>query len=448
MEIKKKPSRFLAWSVAIATAWLFSAMLTDGAVQAAFGFTGLVLLGTGIWHRARGSSWLAGLDPTQSGTLGKGALAIGAVSLAISVMLPASTISAMPVTAGSSAPSAPEPTVTVTVTASVTVTPTPSPSPSTQEDAAPSPSVAAALLTAPTGTETSETVATALAVLGGMPVKGRAAMTGYDRALFGQQWADVDRNGCDTRNDILKRDLTQPTFKPGTDDCVVLDGLLNDPYTGSVIDFGQAASSGVQVDHVVALGDAWQKGAQQLDLDMRTEFANDPLNLLAVDGPTNLGKGNGDAATWLPPNKSFRCDYVARQTQVKAKYGLWMTQAEAVAIFDVLRECAGRVEPSTSASPAPLVQTITPTPTVSSSPTPAPAAAPVEQPRMTAAPTTARATADTIPAPVANTEPDAYYKNCTAAKVAGAAPLFAGDRDTARPWTVTATGWPASPEPL
>ncbi|WP_262107496.1 HNH endonuclease family protein [Arthrobacter sp. Marseille-P9274] len=171
---------------------------------------------------------------------------------------------------------------------------------------------------------------TVLAQIATIPIKGRAPKTGYDRDLFGSGWKDPDRNGCDARNDILARDLTATTAKPGTQSCVILSGVLEDPFTGTTINFvrGQETSTKVQIDHVVALSDAWQKGAQLMGADERVEFANDPLNLLAVDGPTNVSKGDGDAATWLPPNLSFRCDYVARQIAVKAKYGLWMSQAE------------------------------------------------------------------------------------------------------------------------
>jgi hypothetical protein len=155
---------------------------------------------------------------------------------------------------------------------------------------------------------------TALAALAAVEVKGRAPKTGYDRDLFGSGWADVDQNGCDTRNDILQRDLSGEIFKPGTQNCVVLTGSLADPYSGKTIAFqrGQDTSADVQIDHVVALSDAWQKGAQQLSEDRRRAFANDPLNLLAVDGPLNMQKGDGDAATWLPPNRFYRCLYVAR----------------------------------------------------------------------------------------------------------------------------------------
>ncbi|GEL24620.1 hypothetical protein PSU4_35740 [Pseudonocardia sulfidoxydans NBRC 16205] len=189
--------------------------------------------------------------------------------------------------------------------------------------------------------------ATALAAL---PVKGRAPKTGYERTQFGSAWSDVDRNGCDQRNDVLARDMTGETFKPGTKDCVVLTGSLADPYTGKTIAFqrGQGTSEKVQIDHVVALSDAWQKGAQQLDAPTRKLLGNDPLNLLAVDGPTNQSKGDGDAATWLPPSKAYRCDYVARQVAVKTKYTLWVTAAERDAISRILAECPGQALPADS----------------------------------------------------------------------------------------------------
>ncbi|MFC7657082.1 HNH endonuclease family protein [Pseudonocardia benzenivorans] len=130
----------------------------------------------------------------------------------------------------------------------------------------------------------------------------------------------------------------------------MLTGSLHDPYTGKNISFvrGQGTSEAVQIDHVVALSDAWQKGAQQLDPATRTLLGNDPLNLLAVDGPTNQSKGDGDAATWLPPTKSYRCDYVARQVAVKQKYGLWVTAAERDAIAGVLAGCPGEPLPPDS----------------------------------------------------------------------------------------------------
>lgn len=180
---------------------------------------------------------------------------------------------------------------------------------------------------------------TALALLTTLPIQGRAAKTGYDRTGdFGSAWLDVDRNGCDTRNDILARDLTDIVT---SETCRVQSGTLTGPYTGETIRFvrGTSTSSLVQIDHVVALANAWQTGAQQLTPVQRESLANDPLNLLAVDGATNSSKGAGDTATWLPPRKSYRCPYVARQVSVKATYGLWVTPAEHAAMIRVLSDC-------------------------------------------------------------------------------------------------------------
>ena len=200
------------------------------------------------------------------------------------------------------------------------------------------------LLSAPAAP--AETPADTLATLDALPVKGRAPRTGYDRDLFGQRWTDdvgVDYgyNGCDTRNDILRRDLVDVVIKPDSNGCAVLSGVLQDPYTATVVDFlrGPGTSAEVQIDHVVALSDAWQKGAQQWDEITRRNFANDPANLQATIGWVNQQKGDGDAATWLPPNKSYRCTYVTRIVDVKAAYGLWVTPAEHDAIARVLADC-------------------------------------------------------------------------------------------------------------
>ncbi|MDV6303552.1 DUF1524 domain-containing protein [Rhodococcus cerastii] len=239
-----------------------------------------------------------------------------------------------------------------------------------------------------------------LSTLATLPIKGRAPKTGYDRDLFGQAWTDdVDvefgRNGCDQRNDLLRRDLADVTLKPGSNGCVVLTGTLADAYTGTTIDFvrGADTSMDVQVDHVVALSNSWQTGAQQLDSVTRQNFANDPRNLQAVDGPANQQKGDGDAATWLPSNKSYRCTYVSRQVEVKAAYGLWVTPPEHDAIVRVLGDCGGNAAAVAEAAP-------------STEPTPvAPAPAPVE-----------------APAPS-----NVTYKNCAAVRAAGAAPIRVGE---------------------
>lgn len=197
---------------------------------------------------------------------------------------------------------------------------------------------------APANTQTPATGSAAEA-LETLAVKGRAPKTGYERSQFGDGWKSVE--GCDMRNRILRRDLQNPVFVEGNY-CLIASGTLLDPYTATTIMFvrGNTTSNDVQIDHVVALSNAWQTGAQQLTEQQRIAFANDPLELLAVDGPTNQAKGDGDAATWLPPNKAFRCQYVARQVAVKQKYSLWVTAAEKNAIGNILASCPGEPLPS------------------------------------------------------------------------------------------------------
>jgi hypothetical protein len=173
-----------------------------------------------------------------------------------------------------------------------------------------------------------------------LDVKGRAPKTGYTRSQYGNGWATT--SGCDTRNIILHRDLQNPVVDEA---CAVTSGTLNDPYTGLVIAFTKG-SSDVQIDHVVALSNAWQTGAHLLTKALRVQLANDPVELLAVQGDANQQKSDGDAATWLPSNKSFRCEYVARQIAVKQKYILWVTDAEKQAIKDVLATCPDQPLPS------------------------------------------------------------------------------------------------------
>ena len=182
-------------------------------------------------------------------------------------------------------------------------------------------------------------------VLETLAVKGRAPKTGYDRSSFGG-WADLDNDSCNTRDEILIRDLTGVTYD-SNEKCQVQTGKLVDPYSATVINFlqGRGTSNLVQIDHVVAVSDAWQKGAFKWGSATKISFYNDPLNLLAVQGRLNSQKGDGDAATWLPPLKSYRCAYVARQIAVKAKYSIWVTTAEKAAMKSILAKCPGQLIP-------------------------------------------------------------------------------------------------------
>lgn len=194
-----------------------------------------------------------------------------------------------------------------------------------------------AVVNAATGTK-------ATALLAKLPVKGRAPKTGYDRDLFSDGWGKIGE--CDARNFILRRDLKSITWK-ASPRCTVATGILNDPYTATKIYFvrGVGTSNDVQIDHVVAVSDAWQKGAQQLSFSQRYSFYNDPLNLLAVDGPTNQRKSDSDAASWLPPNRKYWCSFIARQIAVKHKYKLWVTKAERDSMSRVLKTCPKQLVP-------------------------------------------------------------------------------------------------------
>lgn len=201
------------------------------------------------------------------------------------------------------------------------------------------PTITAAPTNGPAGETDAPAAETARRQLAALPVKGRAPATGYDRAArFGTAWLDVDHNGCDTRNDVLARDLTD-VERQGP--CKVLRGTLVSPYTGERVDFvrGNRTSTLVQIDHVVALENAWRTGAQQLSQEQREALANDPANLFAVDGHSNAQKRSGDAATWLPADTAFRCTYVEHQVTVKTAYRLWVAPAERDAMARVLDRC-------------------------------------------------------------------------------------------------------------
>jgi hypothetical protein len=178
----------------------------------------------------------------------------------------------------------------------------------------------------------------------------RLAVTGWDRqadfrrSVFGEAWSDdvnveFGHNGCNTRDDVLRRDLGDLVVRPGT--CFAQSGTLRDPYSGQTISFvrGPNTSGAVQIDHVVSLSDAWYKGARLWDDQRRRDFANDPRNLLAVDGKANFDKAFRDAASWLPPDAVYRCAFVARVVDVKTAYGLAVSGNEKRAIADVLAGC-------------------------------------------------------------------------------------------------------------
>lgn len=177
--------------------------------------------------------------------------------------------------------------------------------------------------------------------------RGRSASTNYSRDAFGSTWKDVDRNGCDTRNDILGRDFTTAIYKSGTNDCKVIGGTWTDPYSNESYTFTEQPSE-AQIDHIVALSNAWQMGADLWTAERRTEFANDPLNLVVTVASLNRQKSDSNAASWLPPYKPGRCDFIARQVAVKTKWQLFVTSSEKIAMLGILRkpECSQTLLPN------------------------------------------------------------------------------------------------------
>ena len=259
----------------------------------------------------------------------------------------------------------------------------------------------------------------AVDALQGLRVAGRAPKTGYSRAQFGDAWTDdvavdLGHNGCDTRNDVLRRDLAAITIRAGSHGCVVTAGTLADPYTGRVLPFSAGRATTVQIDHVVALSDAWQNGAAALSPQQRQELANDPLNLQATASAVNQAKGDGDAATWLPPEKSYRCTYVARQVAVKAKYALWVTTAERQAIWAVLTGCGATAATPTGHARTAATSRATPTP--------------VQHPSTAPQPVSPEETAtQSLPSATTADAGGTYYRSCAQARAAGAAPLHRGE---------------------
>lgn len=289
--------------------------------------------------------------------------------------------------------------------ASETASATPVPS----EPAKPSePSVAS-------GEPNPATPGTALATLETLVVNEFGSNGAYKRASFGETWDDIDRNGCDTRNDILKRDIAGASIDSK---CFVQKGDFNDPYTAKVINFDRSkgGGGGVDIDHIIPLSLAWKTGASEWDADKRLKFANDPLNLMASDSSENRKKGDKDASEYLPPNKAFHCEYVARQVTVRAKYGTWITPAEKNAIYTVLQTCP--TQPLTADTFDVAVPGSVPA-MPSNNPAEPPAQAPVEVPAETPVEPVAPATGGNDP----------QFPSCAKAKAGGFGPYTKADTE-------------------
>lgn len=332
----------------------------------------------------------------------------------LTALLAAATLSACTGTGTAAEPETPTATPTATPTTSI-ATPTETATPTQTATLTQTPTAAPPETTTPTTIEVTDD--SALAALYLLPVKGRAPMTGYDRSQFGTEWNDAigdwdtARNGCDQRNDMLRRDLQHVVIKPNTNGCVVLSGVLPlDPYSGEANYYFDSTDdnydSDLDLEHVLSLGSAWATGAQQISPEQRALLSVDPANLMAVNPSLNRSKGDADFATWLPPNKAFRCSYAARQIFVRTKYDLYLTAPEKAAMERVLVTCPDEplIQPDPQAGLVAVEPTGAPV-TSTEEPTPQPTKAPIK----------------------ANNGGKVYYENCDAARADGAAPVRTGD---------------------
>lgn len=269
-----------------------------------------------VWHIIRGRSWLNLFVPAMRR---RGALLIGLPVMAVVWLIGIAGYGM----AHPTAPTTPKPATLAAPSATPSSSPTPTP------DA----------LTLMAQGQAADT-------LRDLEVREADSGAGFDLASFGAAWIDADTNGCDTQNDVMRRDLADTTIQPGTNGCVVLSGTFSDPYTGTVMAYDSTSPAAVHVDHAVSLVDAWASGASAWTGSQRSAFANDPLNLLLVGSDAAAEKAtNGAVRGWLPQNESFHCEYVARQVAVKDKYGLSVTRDEALHLDTTLRTCAQQALP-------------------------------------------------------------------------------------------------------
>jgi Excalibur calcium-binding domain/Protein of unknown function (DUF1524) len=285
------------------------------------------------------------------------------------------------------------------------------PTPSTSRGSQPAPATTTAPAPSPTTTPAldAEKGSVLWILANDLEVRDRDRV-GYKRYKFGQAWADVDRNGCDQRNDVLRRDMVNLHTKPGTNGCALARGTLSlegDSYAAKRVRF-KRGNGKVEIDHVVSLADAWRAGAYAWDVDQREEFANDFMNLEALDSETNQDKNDETAAGWLPDDDDDQCALVVRQITIKHRYELSITPAEQQAMQQVLTSpvCdGGDIKPQ-------KVKEFK-----------APKAKPIGEPKP-----------KPKPEPKSDPTPDRepYYRNCAAVRAAGAAPIYRGEPGYAR----------------
>ena len=218
----------------------------------------------------------------------------------------------------------------------------------------------------------------------------------YDRDYFGYP-TDLDSDGCDTRDEVLIADSQVPVTT-GTSLCDVTAGQWYSPYDGVLTD----NPSDIQIDHVVALSEAWDSGANQWDQAIAIEFGNavgSDDNLQVASRASNLGKSDYDPAEWLPDNTDAICWYVTTWSQIKLDWDLAMDATEYTTVTSILANCTT----TESAAPANVIEN-----------------------RIVIV-VGGGVSAGTGDDDDNSTIAAVYYRNCAAARAAGAAPIYFGE---------------------
>lgn len=204
--------------------------------------------------------------------------------------------------------------------------------------------------------ELSSAAQAALQALDGIDVTPATRIPAYNRKEQftpggkGTSWPDIAGTGCNTRDDILAAQLTNVVRN---EKCQVVTGTLDDPYTGNVIDFERDVtvngkkvggnSMAVQIDHKYPLKKFWEGGAWKWTLEERVAAANDPLNLVASDGPANNFKSAKGPSEWMPStsgNAAYDCTFATDVVTVLVKYDLTATKADIASLRSTLTTCA------------------------------------------------------------------------------------------------------------
>ncbi len=158
----------------------------------------------------------------------------------------------------------------------------------------------------------------------------------YSRDSLPTDWKDLDGNGCNTREDILKKYTSEYTGR--FDGCKIKSGKFYDYYNGKFLRYDKSVDTGggIQIDHIVAIGNAWISGGYKWGKDEWISYINDEEVLIPTSSKTNREKSDKDITEWKPANNSYLCTYAEKQVEIKDKYKLTVTEKEKAELKSIL----------------------------------------------------------------------------------------------------------------